>query len=113
MNRLDRLGHMMALQKELQMRLNGVEDVKKLPQTYYNTMTMALMDELMEALRETPWKPWKKGQTLDYDRVKDELVDAWHFLMNLMLWTGMDATELYTRYQGKNLENHRRQDEDY
>ena len=32
-------------------------------QQFINIMILGAVDELMEALRETPWKPWKKQQT--------------------------------------------------
>ena len=82
-------------------------------QEFITTMSIALIDEVMEALRETPWKPWKKQQEFNQEAFKEELVDAWHFLINLSLASGMDAEELYTRFIKKNAINHQRQSEKY
>lgn len=109
----NKLEQLFALQRALQLRLNGeIPDVET-NQEYVSTMTLALVDEIFEALRETPWKPWKKTAELSRENYKEELVDAWHFLINLTLASGMDADELYTRFVGKNAENHKRQDEGY
>ncbi len=76
-------------------------------------MTMAAIDELMEAIRETPWKPWKKQQTLNAENFKAEIIDLWHFVINLSLAAGFDAQSLHTNFIIKNKENHKRQDNDY
>ena len=47
--------------------------------------TLALEDELHEALAETGWKPWAKSKHVNRDAFVGELVDAFHFFMNLML----------------------------
>lgn len=115
----DHMQEMLEMQAELQLRYSGVypsELSGDERRDYIRTMVLALEDELHEALREAPWKPWsaRKGWTLEENnRFKDELVDAWHFMMNLMLVSGMTADELFTLYMKKNSENHRRQDDGY
>lgn len=110
----DSLARAFQLQRRLQARLNGglVPDVAEDTQ-YVKDMFLALYDEVGEALRTTPWKPWKKEQELDRESLKDELVDVMHFFVNLCLAAGMSATELYRRFEGKNKENHERQDGGY
>jgi dimeric dUTPase (all-alpha-NTP-PPase superfamily) len=76
-------------------------------------MSLALIDEIMEALRETPWKPWKKQQEFHQEKFKEELIDCWHFLINLTLASGMDAQELYDKFVNKNNENFKRQKNNY
>lgn len=116
---MDRLEEMLKLQAELQERYNGVEpidlegDARK---DYVRTMVLACTDELHEALREVPWKPWSKNILWDgigTDNFKLELVDAWHFFMNLMLVSGMTADELFSEYLRKNKINHGRVDDGY
>ena len=108
-----RLEQVFQKQRELQTRFYGkVPDVETDVQ-YVKDMVLAMTDETFEALRETPWKPWKKSAVLDREAFKEELVDAWHFLVNLTLASGMDETEFFDRFCGKNEENHRRQDDGY
>jgi len=114
----DRLEEMLKLQAELQERFIGThprhltkDDLKD----YVRTMVLATTDELHEALREIPWKPWSAAVfTADReDQYKDELVDAFHFFMNLMLIVDMTAEELFRRYLLKNGVNHGRIDDGY
>lgn len=46
---------------------------------------LALIDELMEMLGETGWKPWADTDHIDHELAMKEMVDAWHFFMNIML----------------------------
>ncbi len=77
--------------------------------------------ELNEMLYELPYfKSWKdySGMTVKeinvaIDKAKEEMVDAWHFFMNMMLALGMDEDELVDGYFKKHKENIRRQDEGY
>jgi len=47
----------------------------------------AVEDELHEAIAETDWKPWSSGSNAvnNPTAYTKELVDAWHFFMNLMM----------------------------
>jgi dimeric dUTPase (all-alpha-NTP-PPase superfamily) len=117
---MDRLEEMLKLQSQLQARYHdGVEPIDLDPQArkeYVRSMVLALTDELHEALREVPWKPWSKTSLWDQigtENFKLELVDAFHFYMNLMLVSGMSADELFNEYLRKNNINHGRIDSDY
>lgn len=74
---------------------------------------LALEDELHEALAETGWKPWASSQHLNRDAFVGELVDAFHFLMNLMLVANCTAEEFLARYEEKRGINAARQAEGY
>ena len=74
---------------------------------------LALEDELHEALAETGWKPWAESNHINVDAFKGELVDAWHFFMNLLNLAGMDAQELHHRYFEKAAKNKARQEQGY
>lgn len=74
-------------------------------QEYREKMILACTDELHEALRETPWKSWKKNQSFNSDKYKEELVDALHFLVNLFIAEGMTDKDIYDIYTRKNEEN--------
>ncbi len=105
---VDSLASIFKLQAEFQERLKT-----KFNQEFITTMTVAAIDELMEALRETPWKPWMRQQKFDKEKYKNELVDVLHFFINLCLAADMTAEELYSRYYSKMQKNHLRQAENY
>lgn len=105
---IDKLNKMFAMQKELQEKLSVTFD-----QGYINIMALALEDEIHEALRETPWKPWKKNQTMNQENYKKELVDAFHFFMNMCIAGNVTANDLYNGYIEKNKENHERKEAGY
>lgn len=107
----DKLEGLFILQQKLQERLGAGITVDK--QQYISIMSLALIDEVMEALRETPFKPWKKTMLFDGEKFKEELVDAWHFIINLSIASGMDADELFKRFEAKNEANHQRIDDGY
>lgn len=83
---------------------------------------LALTDELHELLDEVGWKPWATSRHVNEDRALAELVDAWHFMMNL-LWAvagrgvlgdaGVLAAVLEARYQDKRAVNEQRQVDGY
>lgn len=116
---MDRLEEMLKMQEQLQIKYNGESPRRMVDRDsieYIRVMMLALEDELHEALRETPWKPWSKRAewTIDeQERFMDEMTDAWHFFMNLMLAVDMNAEELFKRYLRKNDINHDREDNGY
>ena len=110
------LQEMIDLQAKLQSETYG-KDISKLDTREkieaYRINMMALQDELHEALNEMSWKPWAKAEYFNDDRVQQELVDAWHFFMNLMIISGMDAEKLHLRYLAKRKANIKRQEDGY
>lgn len=119
----DSLLRMLTLQARFQRELYGVDvgDLSPAERVQYvKDMVLALTDELHEALAETTWKPWATAEpTIDEDAFFGEVVDALHFLMNLMLVARADSRpkdvwrELVTRYEAKNERNRQRQAEGY
>lgn len=120
---MDRLETMLQMQKDLQERLGtdfgSLSTADKA--TFMRNHRGYLEDEIAEALYEMPmyklWKNYDKLSEEDYrqawQKVKMELVDAWHFFMNLLLCAGFTAEEFFEMYMAKNKENHRRQDAGY
>jgi dimeric dUTPase (all-alpha-NTP-PPase superfamily) len=104
----DRLDFMLRTQREFQEMINGypldtqddetrIENIK--------TSVLAALDELHEALGEVGWKPWATSRHINTEAFRSELIDVWHFLMNLFLHAGMngdDITRLYIDKQAKN-----------
>lgn len=123
MTTMEKLDHMLREQELFQLRLG----------TNFDTMTMRdrvafvkehsihLNQEVNEMLYELPYfKPWKDYSGIKPDdedamlqKARMELVDAWHFFMNLALALGFDADSFHEMYMAKNKENHRRQDVGY
>lgn len=120
---MNKLEHMMQLQKTFQERLGtDFENMTaKERVAFIKEHSIHLNQEVNEMLYELPYfKPWKdySGVTAEdeaaaFAKAKVELIDAWHFFMNLALGLGMDAEEFYNIYAAKNKENHRRQDAGY
>jgi len=108
----DKLSDLFKIQMDLQIKLGNNKKVIW-NQEYINNMSLALIDEILEALRETPWKPWKKQQSLNKERYKEEIIDAWNFLINLSLAAGMTSNEIYERFIDKNKINHKRKETGY
>lgn len=110
---IDRLGEMFELQGDLQKNTYGmhptdITDPEERIQ-FLKDMNLALQDELHEFLAESGWKPWATSRHVNEEAAKGELVDAFHFFMNLCMGVGMTPDELFTRYKAKRLKNIKRQ----
>ena len=116
MTTADRLVQMMAMQRELQTNSFG-QDPVMLAGTdriqFFKEMRLALEAELQEAMDEMGWKIWATSNHWTEDAVKGELVDAWHFFMNLLLVADMTPEELFERYMKKHNVNVVRQEHGY
>jgi len=118
----DMLQQLFERQQVLQKRYNVQFpfDSLKQRQEFINLNILACINELNESLQETAWKNpeyilggWKRGQVINIENFKNELIDVWHFVINLSLVSGMTAKELFNRFLFKNNENHGRQDRGY
>jgi dimeric dUTPase (all-alpha-NTP-PPase superfamily) len=125
---MDRLEMMFDLQYKLQDRLGTWKKIDNneynpppvMLQQFTNQMILALVEESIEIMRETAYKNpdfvpfgWKKGQGYNREGMLDEIVDLWHFMMNLCLAHGFTANDFYRAYEKKNHVNHKRQDNGY
>lgn len=103
-------------QYELQLKSFG-SDPKSLDKDeradFIRWNVLALTDELHEALAETGWKPWASSKYVNRDAYVSELVDAFHFLMNLMLVVDCSAEEFLAKYAEKRKINVKRQEDGY
>lgn len=103
-------------QLELQTKSFGVDPRELKDQDmadYVQSMSLALTDEIHEALNEVGWKPWATSRHVNREAYVGELVDALHFLVNLFLLVGADADEVYDRYVEKSQRNKKRQADGY
>lgn len=114
---MDRLGKMFDEQRQLQIKSYGkdpteIGDPEERIQ-FIKDMTLALEDELHELLGEVGWKPWATSRHVNEEAAKGELVDAFHFFMNLCMVVHMTPTELFDKYIEKRQRNARRQLDGY
>ncbi len=116
----DRLTAMLYTQRDLQAKsfkhdFGTMSDEERM--RYVRDNVLALTDELHEALGECGWRPWATSNHMHVSAYLGELVDAWHFLMNLMLASGIApsvlADRLYDSYMEKQARNAQRQAEGY
>lgn len=109
---MDRLETMFSLQHEMQTKtygadpaeLEGAERVQ-----FVKDMTLALTDELHEALAEVAWKPWSTSEHFNEAAFQGEMVDAFHFFMNLCIVGKLDPQLLFEKYTEKRMRNIQRQ----
>lgn len=103
-------------QRELQKKHYGV-DVTTLSEEeraqYIRDMSLALTDELHEALNEVGWKPWATSRHLNRQAYLGELIDVLHFWCNLVLIANTSEQELLDMYFAKADKNAKRQMEGY
>jgi hypothetical protein len=80
---------------------------------FIKNCSLALLDEVHEALGEVGWKPWASSRHLNKDAFQGELVDALHFFFNLMHAAGITPEALLEGYEAKAAKNRQRQIDGY
>lgn len=78
----------------------------------------ALTDEVHEAMAEVGWKPWATNRAIDEEAFLGEMVDGFHFFMNMLLCGVRRPPEVIAQkfeeaYFRKNQRNAERQQEGY
>ena len=77
------------------------------------THTDALLVEAVEVKQELNWKSWKALKEIDWEKVKEEIVDEFIFLLNQCNVAEMDADDLVARTLDKINTNIQRQEQGY
>lgn len=116
----DRLDVMFTEQKKLQEKLGVFEKTTSplMMQHYIDKMLLAIHEEAVEIARETMSKDiempfgWKHTNGSE-EKYKQEIIDLWHFTMNLWLVIGGTDQEFFEMYLDKNNINHERQNNKY
>lgn len=114
---MDKLEDLFERQKELQ-KYFGNNDLENFTeeekQQYTKDNILGLLDETHEVLRETNWKHWRKTKKpINEENLKEEIVDVFHFFINLCIVWGFSAEEIYEAYLKKDEEIYKRIDGDY
>jgi len=107
--KFDMFQQMYRMQKRLQEKIG----LNMHTQTQLNLQFIGAITELCEVLEQTAWKPWKESAKTNKPKAVEELVDVFHFVINLMLCLGVTPQQLFELYQKKHEENIRRQNEGY
>jgi dimeric dUTPase (all-alpha-NTP-PPase superfamily) len=69
---------------------------------YLDWNLTAAVQELAEVREEFSWKPWAKDEPfVNRVRVREEIIDALHFLGNMLTVMGVTDKELAEAYQKK------------
>jgi hypothetical protein len=134
----DTLGDILNLQADTQRNVYNYNfDEMNLREVmeFWHMNTHAMIDEIHEATDalggikdgngNAIWKKWKQAYDTygskkfsdlspsDQLECKFEVIDMLHFFMNYAISIGMTPSEMYNMYMSKNLENRRRQQNNY
>jgi dimeric dUTPase (all-alpha-NTP-PPase superfamily) len=108
------LKEMLECQRRLQSECFGVDPCAltddRAKGDFVQKNVLMLEDELHELLREVSWKWWATDSFFYEEKFKEEVVDCLHFLLNLILVSGLDADNLLMMYRAKNEINRKRQE---
>lgn len=100
--------------KNSENKMKNLYDIKEPFEGYRIFMlSTALVHEAIELQRETNWKWWKKENAMNKDKIQEEIIDVWHFLIQLSIESGLDSKKLVEKYLQKNDENLKRQVKGY
>lgn len=116
----NKLEKMFELQKKLQSIIEGIDDLPKdMPKIAHDNFSH-LVSEASEIFQlDDRWKSWKKNHKFNpkdaYDQQQklEEIVDAFHCLINIALYSGFSSTDVFEAFILKNEINVKRQKGDY
>lgn len=109
--KIDKLDYLFKIQTKLQIKLGY--NYNDFNNDYFNLMFIGAITELCEMLEKTKWKPWKKTTKNDIIEIQKELIDVWHFVINLSIHCGLTPDYLFNMYINKNNINKERQKNEY
>lgn len=107
---------MLDMQRSLQIKSYGQDPLELGNEELMDWIrwnVLACEDELHEAMAESGWKPWATSNHINKEAFFHEMIDAWHFFMNLLLVTGYSANDFYRAYIDKHHLNAKRQADGY
>lgn len=96
---------------------NKMRYLYKIPEPFLGyrifMLSSALLHEAVELQRETNWKWWKETKDLNKGKIEEEVIDLWHFLIQISIEVGLDPDKIVQKYIEKNKENLERQKRGY
>lgn len=106
----DRLDIIYGLQQAFDNEIIEKRKLDNIPaDTWIQKEVLAMISELSELLDEVNFKWWKNPKELNFDNIKNELIDILHFFLSMCIKAGMPPQEIFERYISKNKENFLRQ----
>ena len=107
---MDKLETLFAEQAAFNASINKTRHLEDVTDDeWVQKFALALIVEAGELLDAAHFQWWKNPRPIDREHLKEEAVDVFHFAVSVALAAGMDAQELFERYQSKNRENIARQ----
>lgn len=82
-------------------------------QEFKNQMFLGLMEEVVELMKETPFKAHKKHQEFNKEQFIEEAVDVQLYLLNLVISSGYSYEEFIGIIVAKQQKNIKRQQSGY
>ncbi len=104
---------MFNMQQALDERIIEERNIDKTLDEWVVAITIAMESEIDEIRREVNWKWWKQEKEIDLERLQEEVIDLWHFLLSLSRMVGLTPETIFERYMQKNTVNHERQNSGY
>lgn len=108
---MDKLEKIFELQKQFDEFISETRGgLSELPvEEQLQKKSLAMLSEFAEVVDELGYKWWKKSNKIDFDNLKEELIDVLHFFVSMCITAGMTADEVFEIYSKKNAENFARQ----
>jgi dimeric dUTPase (all-alpha-NTP-PPase superfamily) len=101
---------------KLQKELAKITSSPKYPQKKeerISYLATAIVHEAVELQRLTNWKWWKKPIKFNENQAREEVIDLWHFVLQVSIELGMTPQDILGEYLKKNQINKERQEEGY
>lgn len=109
---MDKLDEIFQLQKSYASAMT-LDRYPRSKELRVSALCTAIVHEAVELQRLTSWKWWKKPSRFNVLKAKEELVDIWHFMIQVAIELEMTPDELLDEYRNKNMINRKRQEEGY
>ena len=99
---------MLDLQAHFATLFHPITDLTKIEVDHWvNSYLVCIEDELREVREHLSWKPWSAKTDSNVKELQKELIDIWHFLLDIMLVSGMtDGHELFNNYRHRYVEHY-------
>ncbi|MBB6176400.1 dimeric dUTPase (all-alpha-NTP-PPase superfamily) [Anoxybacillus tengchongensis] len=110
---VEKLEKMFQMQQALDERIIAECNIEKTLDEWVVAITIAMESEIDEIRREVNWKWWKQEKEIDLNRLQEEVIDLWHFLLSLSRMVGLAPETIFEKYMDKNKINHQRQEQGY
>lgn len=105
----DKLEQLLEMQAYLNHWIRQKRCINMTQEEWILQWTRAIVHEATELEDAFNWKHWKNKKEIDWENVKEEIIDLWHFLLSLTIDAGLTANDVINEYLKKNEENYNRQ----